>query len=99
MRYLTTAANAEVRTPALREAMIEAGCRKLDKQVWIGKERERLWTMSPGMAAKYNKMTGAALAKRYEKMRASKVAQPIAEALAEFDEVTVAVVEEFADLM
>jgi len=65
-----TAAQADARSPALSAALIEAGCRKIAKQVRIGGDQVRLWTLSPGLVKKYNKMERPELAKFYAKMKA-----------------------------
>jgi hypothetical protein len=86
-----TAAQADARSPALSAALIEAGNRKIDKQVRLNDGTQpRLWTLTPGLAANYDKMAPTKLARLYTKMVAG---EPVEEPEAE------AARDEFADMM
>jgi len=67
-RNFDNAKTANVRTPALRAAVIECGCRDLKKQSEANGERARLWTLTPGDAEKYDEMSPAAVMKLYMEM-------------------------------
>jgi hypothetical protein len=81
----TTADKADARTPALSDALMECGCRKIEKQGRVGEKKTRFWTLSPGMAQKYNAMSPQEVADCYVKMREAEP-EPNASDPNEFDD-------------
>jgi hypothetical protein len=67
LRY-PSAQQSDVRNPALSEALIESGCRKIEGQIYVLGKRLRLWTLSPGLAKKYGEMKPAKLGAIFEEM-------------------------------
>jgi hypothetical protein len=68
MQGYPSAQQSNVRNPALSEALIECGCRKIEGQVYVHGKRLRLWTLSPGLAKKYGGMKPAKLSAICEEM-------------------------------
>ena len=67
-KHFPNAQHANIRSPALSSALIEAGCRHLDKQAEGSGVRARLWTLSPGRAKTYNATAPADVARLYAEM-------------------------------
>ncbi len=67
LRY-PSAQQSDVRNPALSEALIECGCRKIEGQVYVLGKRLRLWTLSPGLAKRYGEMKPSKLSAICEEM-------------------------------